>query len=246
MNNETQNNMTPQDRDRRMQIILTQARGKVRNGDLLRQSIDLALDIKAARSQEKRISPMDNALIETLTEVATTLEALDVVYAITGSIASSVHGEPFSSLDVDLVLVASMNQASELSKRLSPRFYAPQDMLIEAAERGTFTNVVDNRTSLKVDLSFITDNEYIRNTLDRRVRDQIGSHPKKFWFVTPEDIVLMKLLWRKETRSAKQWENALSVAQIQGARMDWKYLFEQARVLKIEDDLVKLRDEAGI
>ena len=61
-----------------------------------------------------------------------------------------------------------------------------------------------------------------------------------------EDIILMKLLWRRDTRSTKQWENALSVARVKGARMDWKYLFEQARTLDIEEDLIALRDEAGI
>jgi len=64
--------------------------------------------------------------------------------------------------------------------------------------------------------------------------------------VTAEDIILMKLLWRRESRSEKQWSNALSVARVKRARLDWKYLWEQARSLGIEDDLVKLRDEAGI
>jgi hypothetical protein len=64
--------------------------------------------------------------------------------------------------------------------------------------------------------------------------------------VTAEDIILMKLLWRRESRSEKQWSNALSVARVKRAKLDWKYLLEQARSLGIEDDLVKLRDAAGI
>ena len=56
----------------------------------------------------------------------------------------------------------------------------------------------------------------------------------------------MKLLWRKDTQSRKQWENALSVVRVKGVSLDWKYLFEQARTLGLEDDLIKLRDEAGI
>ena len=64
--------------------------------------------------------------------------------------------------------------------------------------------------------------------------------------VTPEDIILMKLLWRRDSTSEKQWRDALSVARVKGARMDWKYLFEQAKRLGIEEDLITLRDEAGI
>ena len=85
-----------------------------------------------------------------------------------------------------------------------------------------------------------------RDARRRRMRERIGPDSLEFWFVTPEDIILMKLLWRKDTQSAKQWENALSVAKYKGTRMDWKYLFEQAKALGIEPDLIKLRDDAGI
>ncbi len=189
---------------------------------------------------------MDDALIDMLTVVCDGLERLSIRYAVRGSVASSVHGEPFSSLDADLIVLASAGDAARLSAELSPRFYAPEDMLTEGARSCSFVNVVDNRTSLKVDLSLIGSNSFLKLALERRMRTRIGSHPREFWFVTLEDVILMKLLWRKDTQSAKQWENALSVARVQGARMDWKYLFEQARALGIEDDLVKLRDEAGI
>jgi len=244
--NEAIGNLSSQERDRLMQVHLAQARGPVRNGDLLRQGVDRALDIRNARAGEAGVRPMDDALIDMLCAVCDALEKLDIPYAVTGSVASSVHGEPFSSLDVDLVLLASAGDAARLSTELSPRFYAPEDMLTEAARAFSFVNVVDNRTSLKVDLSFIGSNPFLRLALERRMRTRIGSHPREFWFVTPEDVILMKLLWRKDTRSQKQWDNALSVARVQGARMDWKYLFEQAKNLGIEEDLVKLRDEAGI
>jgi len=50
----------------------------------------------------------------------------------------------------------------------------------------------------------------------------------------------------QDTQSQKQWESALSVARVRNVNLDWKYLFEQARSLGIEEDLIKLRDEAGI
>lgn len=246
MMNDLLRKMTPQERDRTMQIHLAQARGVHRNGDLLRQSVDRALQIVAMRSRMGGSVVADDALIATLSEVADVLEQLDVTYAITGSVASSIHGEPYSTLDADIVVSGSVEQAAALAQRLTPRFYAPQDVLVDAARRQAFTNVIDNDTGLKVPVSFIGQDTFLRETLHRRVRGRIGSHPREFWFVTAEDVILMKLVWRKETRSHKQWENALSVVRVKGARMEWKYLFEQARTLGIEDDLVKLRDEAGI
>jgi len=189
---------------------------------------------------------MDNSLIDMLATVTSALEQLGIQYAITGSVASSVHGEPFMSQDVDIVLLADSAKTVTLANKLSPRFFAPTDMLSEAAARNELTNVIDNKTGLKADLSFIAPKGYLKSCVDRRVRLPIGGSKLEFWFVTPEDIILMKLLWRKDTRSTKQWDNALSVARVRGARMDWKYLFEKARELGIEKDLETLRDEAGI
>jgi hypothetical protein len=189
---------------------------------------------------------MNDYVIETLIVVADALDALNVVYAVTGSVASSVHGEPFSSMDADLVVLASASQAAKIAELLGARFYAPSDMLVDAQQRHSFANVVDQRTSAKVDLSFVGDDSYLNEVLQRRVFENIGKAPRKFWVVTAEDVILMKLLWRKDTRSAKQWENALSVARVRGARMDWQYLFERARSLGVESDLILLRDEAGI
>lgn len=229
-----------------MQVYLAQARGRVRNGELLRAAYARAAQQLAIRNGMEVHSAMIDPLIETLSVVTGNLELLEIPYAITGSVASSAHGEPVQSMDADLILAALPTRAGALSRKLSPRFYAPEDMLVEASKTGGFINVIDGQTGMKIDLSFVGNDAFLQQCLGGRVRQRIGSHPREFWFVTPEDIILMKLLWRKETKSAKQWENALGVARYKGARMDWKYLFEQARALGLEQDLIKLRDEAGI
>lgn len=229
-----------------MQVFLAQTRGTTRNGDLLRSAVRMALDIQAARGSNTGMSVGDDPPLHTLTTVADALEALNIPYAITGSLASSVHGEPYSTLDADLVVLAPPAKARELSGRLTPRFYADTGALESAAKSGGFSHVVDNATGMKVDLSFITDDEFLHEVLRRRTMLPIGSHPHAFPFVSAEDVILMKLLWRRDTASRKQGENALGVAQVRGARMDWKYLFEQAQRLGVESDLIRLRDEAGI
>jgi len=233
-------------RDRLMQWHLAQARGPVRNGDLLRSAVDQCLRFQSARRGEMEGLTVDNALVDTLSTVTESMNGLNIVYAVTGSIASSVHGEPYMSQDVDLIVHATPEQMTRLALSLAPRFYAPADMLSQAARDHVQANVVDNKNGLKADISPIPKTGFLADAMSRRVRTRIGSASPEFWFVTPEDVILMKLDWRRGTQSAKQWDNALGVARIQGVKLDWKYMFDQARSLDLEDDLVKVRDEAGI
>ena len=99
-------------------------------------------------------------------------------------------------------------------------------------------NLIDSNTGLKIDLSVLEHTTYYDEVMARRVHMPFGPQGPSFYVVTAEDIILMKLLWRRESRSQKQWSNALSVARVKRATLDWKYLWEQACSLGIKDDLV--------
>ncbi|MGB2984374.1 MAG: hypothetical protein WBE26_00710 [Phycisphaerae bacterium] len=187
-----------------------------------------------------------NPIVEVISAAVNALEAAGIEYAITGSVASGLHGEPVSTQDVDMIVRMTPQQAQQVATELPQRFYRNEESLIEAARNGGFVNVIDMDTTFKVDLSVVSATPYHAEVFQRRQSMEFEPGGPAFNVVSPEDIILMKLVWRKETRSTKQWENALSVARVKGARMDWKYLFEQAGLLGIEEDLIRLRDEAGI
>ncbi|MCK4660543.1 MAG: hypothetical protein KAV82_13565 [Phycisphaerae bacterium] len=188
----------------------------------------------------------DNPIVEVLTETVRVLDAVGIPYAVTGSVASSFHGEPYASLDVDLVCRMTPEQAGQVAKRLPQRFYRSDEMLIEAAQNCGFAHLIDTKTGLKVDLSVPAKTSFYDQVLLRRQSVELAPDTPRFDFVTAEDIVLMKLLWRKDSQSTKQWDNALGVVRIQAARLDWKYLFDQAEQLGLTDDLTALRDTAGV
>ncbi len=188
----------------------------------------------------------DDPFLDVIQCVVEHLDRHKVPYAITGSVASGVHGEPVQSQDVDIALRMLPSQARALAASLPERFFRSVEHLEEVAGNGGMANLIDSRTGLKIDLSVLEHTPYFNEVMARRVLVPFGPHGPSFYVVTAEDIILMKLLWRRESRSEKQWSNAMSVARVKRARLDWKYLLEQARSLGIEDDLVKLRDEAGI
>jgi hypothetical protein len=94
-------------------------------------------------------------LIELLLTVTDELESHGVVYALTGSIASSLYGQPLPSLDADLALRMTPAQARDVSRSLSSRFYVSEEALVDAAARGTMANVIDGSSGFKIDLSVL-------------------------------------------------------------------------------------------
>lgn len=185
-------------------------------------------------------------LMQLVEKVTDALDREGVEYAITGSIASSIHGEPWTSMDVDLVVTMSPADAVRVAKRLSGPIYADAEMLRDAAARHSMANLFDPATGYKVDLSALAPTPYHAELMRRRVRMTHPAEHVSFWIVSPEDIILMKLVWRIDSRSTKQWSNALGVAKVQGNRLDWAYLHRWANELGVTDDLEHLKREAGI
>ena len=188
----------------------------------------------------------EDPLTDLLTLMAEKLDEAGIPYAITGSVAAGVHGEPVSSQDVDIVVRMTAEQARRLADSLPPRFYCNADRLEEIARAGGMVNLIDPDTGLKVDLSVLPADAFRDAIFSRRSSEKYGPAGPAFDTVTAEDLILMKLVWRKESRSQKQWDNALSVVRVKGATLDWKYLFDQSERLGVEADLVRLRDEGGV
>lgn len=174
------------------------------------------------------------------------LDKADVVYAITGSVASSVYAQPQFSWALDVCVQVSPAKLSAFLAALPNRVYHDDDAIREAAARNSMHNLIVNQTGLKVDLSFLPGEGYLGGILARRRQVNFGQKGQMFWAVSPEDIVLMKLLWRKDTHSEKQWENALAVVQSLGVKLEWPYLHRWADQLGLSDDLERLKMDAGI
>lgn len=248
MTHETIRAMTPQRRDQLMQSSLAQAMGQAGRIRALIAMTDSLLRLRAARESTNgaETDMVNDELLRTLTDVTRALQGERIVHAITGSVASSVHGEPAISLDVDLIVRMDTAQAAKFADRLPQHFYRSREALIEAAHRSTVANLVDLRSSLKVDLSVPASSRFFDSVFARVEEIEFVKGTAAFPVVTPEDIILMKLDWRRHSKSAKQWANALGVARTRENRLDWPYLDDWAIKLGLAEQLTALREDAGL
>ena len=69
--------------------------------------------------------------------------------------------------------------------------------------------------------------------LERRVPKKILG--KTVYFVSPEDLILSKLEWYKQSQSTRHLEDVESIFKISAKKLDKKYLAHWAKKLKVEE-----------
>ncbi len=176
------------------------------------------------------------------------LDQLEIPYYVGGSVASSAHGIPRTTMDLDLVADLSPDQIDEFSLLLRPDFYADAPMMREALTRGRSFNLIHYGSAYKFDVFPARRDEYSRCEFARRkftaVRS-LGPNPIECAVATAEDTILRKLEWYRaggET-SERQWNDLRGVLKVSGAQLDRAYLREWARYLKVDDLLDRLLAE---
>ena len=179
-------------------------------------------------------------------QVAAALERCGVRYLIGGSLASSVAGEPRSTLDVDLVVALTQADVAPFLANLGDGFYADEETLRRAVRARSSANVIHRETSTKVDLFVLGGTPIDDEQMERRVRLQVASAPDRFLYVyAAEDILLQKLRWHRlgNEVSDRQWRDILGIVGVQGHRLDLPYLRRGAHTLGVTDLLDRALDE---
>lgn len=172
------------------------------------------------------------------------MERTGIDYMVTGSIVSSLQGEPRSTHDIDFVVAVDQSHVvAILSAFPPPRFYLDEQAARQAVRSRGMFNLIDTESGDKVDFWLLTDDPFDRSRFARRCeQDVLGIRLK---LTTPEDTILQKLKWAKLSGgSEKSFVDALRVFEVQGGALHVDYLESWVHQLGIEDLWERLRAEA--
>lgn len=162
------------------------------------------------------------------------LERARVPYMVTGSYASSAHGTPRATNDIDIVIAPTAEQLRALLSELpEDRYYADELDAIEALNHHSQFNVIDFATTWKADLIVRKDREFSREEFARRRAHTIGG--MRVHVATAEDILIAKLEWHKMGESERQLEDAAGIIKRQAAALDRPYVERWVRQLGLDD-----------
>lgn len=175
-----------------------------------------------------------------LLKIAEILDKSKIPYAITGGMAVSVWGRTRYTADIDIVVELLEKNINLLAKELlnvDKDVYASEEAMREALERKGEFNFIHPQSQLKVDFWVVKDN-FNKQEIKRAITKEIDG--KKVSFISPEDLILSKLLWYQMSESTRQLEDIESVLKISKVDMDYiKETAEKQGTLKTLNELTK-------
>jgi predicted nucleotidyltransferase len=178
-----------------------------------------------------------------LAQVAAVLNDAGIDYVVTGSVVTSVYGEPRYTQDVDIVVAADPRLGEALARVFAPpRYYVDAQDVNESLRKGLICNLIDTDVAEKVDFHPLKAEPFERSFFDRRRKVLYAG--VELWFPSAEDAILSKLRWARATGDGERHvRDARAVFHVQGPALDQDYLREWAERLSVSDLLRGL--EAG-
>lgn len=155
---------------------------------------------------------------EVLRRVIDTLDQLDVLYCIVGSVAGAFHGAIRETHDADIVFDATrMDFPHALAAAVGEAAY------VDVPEgRPRQFNLVDAASAYKVDFWPVERISFGRHQLERRVRGH--AFDRDVWFSSIEDLILSKLQWYAQSNSELQHRDLTLLLALHHDALDRAYL----------------------
>jgi hypothetical protein len=183
---------------------------------------------------------MTDGLAAPLREIKALLEDAKIPYMVVGSFASTVHGEPRTTLDLDIVIDPLPAALDHFLAHIDmDAFYVDPDTARDALRRRAMFNIIDMRSAWKVDLVMRKDRPFSREELTRRTdREILGVLVPT---ASAEDTIIAKLEWAKQGASERQIGDVVGILRVRGESIDLAYIARWIKALGLEEPWERAR-----
>jgi hypothetical protein len=179
-------------------------------------------------------------VLDVAAAVGEALERLAAGWFLGGSLASSLQGDPRTTLDIDIVTDLPAGSAARFAEELGADFDVDVAALAEGLRQRRSWNIYYLPEFMKVDVFGLAGGAFDRSEFDRR-RKQILSPGRHLWLKTPEDSIVRKLLWYEqgERAASHQWRDVIGILRANPGMLDTGYIQRWTKQLGLTELWIK-------
>jgi hypothetical protein len=170
-------------------------------------------------------------------KITDVLSEKEIPYMLSGSVAMSLYIVPRATRDFDFIVHLLPKDIDAFIEKFQDGYYCDGDAVKEAVGRHSLFNIIDHASGFKADFVLLKDNPFRQAEFARRV--QMDYFGKTIYVVSPEDLLISKLIWIQDLQSAVQMEDIRNLTEINN--LDWIYISKWISTLKLDTfNLLKL------
>jgi len=176
--------------------------------------------------------------LEVLKTVTRKLDEAKIPYVISGSIAANYYTVPRMTRDLDVVVEMTGSDVKNFVRLFHDDFFIDEDMVRAEVDKKGMFNLIQSTYIIKIDFILRKESEWQEAVFERRQKVQIDD--MFIWIISPDDLILAKLLWAKNSVSELQLNDVRNLLQ-SGQRLDQEYLKKWIALLRLEEVYQKVR-----
>src|SRR5882757_2161989 len=150
------------------------------------------------------------------------LDARNIPYMLSGSIAMGLYVVPRATRDLDFIIHLDAKDVDTFVNGFQDGYYCEKDAIVDAL-KGTshrMFNIIDHASGYKADFIILNNDLFRQEEFNRRV--QMDYFGKVIYVVSPEDLLISKIIWIQDLQSAQQKEDIKNLASVDN--LDWPYI----------------------
>lgn len=195
------------------------------------------MQVTAAADYQRAIRPL-----------AKLCEELDIPYALSGSLASSLYGLQRATLHIDFVADLRRKHLPSFCARLSGLYLLHQEELETAIRQKTCFTLVHLESLLKVTVTLPGMLATGRQVFHQAREIALVEGDPSVSVLSPEQLILLLLeaFKRSNERADDLWYDLLGIMKVQGTDLDLPFLIQQAAFLGVAELFTRALVDAGL
>lgn len=157
------------------------------------------------------------SFFEKITDV---LNKHNIPYMLSGSVAMSLYIVPRATRDFDFIIHLEPQDVDRFVENFGEGYYCDKDAVTEAVKFQSMFNIIDHASGFKADFVVLKGHPFRQMEFSRKI--QMDFYGKTIYVVSPEDLVISKLIWIQDIQSALQMEDIKNISEIES--LDWDYI----------------------